>query len=97
MTQFAEEPPIPKGFTDNLGAWKALQGATTGHDDDAGRTHIGFEQGKVSLPAGRSGTVDLFSVLAPPQQNVLESGELWRDEAEARDLQDELGLSSATW
>ena len=91
VTQFAEEPPIPKGFTDNLGAWKALQGSTSGYDDDAGRTHIGFEQGKVSLPAGRSGTVDLFSVLAPPQQNVLESGGLWRDEAEARDLQDELG------
>ena len=78
VTQFAEEPPIPKNFTDNLGAWKALQGSNTGYDDDAGRTHIGFEQGKVSLPAGRSGTVTCQCACAAPAERARERRALAR-------------------
>ena len=72
VSQYAAQPSIPSDLADTLGAWQALQGTATGYGDDAGRTHISYEQGKVSLPSGSSGGVPLASVLPEAQQSVLE-------------------------
>ena len=90
-TQFATQPPIPSDLANTLGAWQALQGTATGYGDDAGRTHISYEQGKVSLPGGSSGGIPLASVLPEAQQSVLEGCGLWPDRAEAKAMQNEVG------
>ena len=40
-------PPVE--LEDALGAWKSLQGEASGYADEASRSRVSFEQGRVSL------------------------------------------------
>ncbi|CAK0800855.1 unnamed protein product, partial [Prorocentrum cordatum] len=81
---YAAVPPKTEDCT-NQEAFQALLGLRPGHaDEPAIGARAGYQRGRVSLPSGGAGRVDLVRLLPPHLQSALESGHgLLRSEQEA--------------
>ncbi|CAK0906122.1 unnamed protein product [Prorocentrum cordatum] len=81
---YAAVPPKTEDCT-NQEAFQALLGLRPGYaDEPAIGARAGYQRGRVSLPSGGAGRVDLVRLLPPHLQSALESGHgLLRSEQEA--------------
>ncbi|CAK0845448.1 unnamed protein product, partial [Prorocentrum cordatum] len=81
---YAAVPPKTEDCT-NQEAFQALLGLRPGNaDEPAIGARAGYQRGRVSLPSGGAGRVDLVRLLPPHLQSALESGHgLLRSEQEA--------------
>ena len=90
--------PTAEDPGDDLQAWISMQGVAPGYgsDDQPAGSHVTYQPGKLSLPSGQAGAVELLEVRPPDLHEMLVSGHgLLRQESEAQRLLKDDGVPVA--